>query len=687
MALLEAISQTETMAERLLAAARRIEGTVEDAGAVEGSTFTLQPEQVGVYADFARYIADVAMRHDDRDSALPKGRIILPPRTGKTGVAGQIAIGAGLVTTFMVPKKILAEQAVSDFRRQLPDVPIGIYYGDEKDLVIGGINVTTYNILQNHLRDGVEIPWQIRCSALIFADEGHRSMTKERQRVIDECFDPLAIRVALTATPKFNDVQDLARFFPALIHEITVGEAVELGLLAPLRWWMYEVDEDASHVEVVAGKLQEDQLGEVMSAAPFFEQTREIRYAKENRDLTTLICCASRKQAYGLFRYLRDTRPHGTPMPELIVAETKKEDRKEILRKYALGEIDTIINVGVLIEGWNSPRCKLLIDLSPTPSVVRAEQKFFRVLTKWEGQIAHIHILIPKNLARQPILPTQFLEWSSDVYEAGELMGPKKQQPTAPDAKARERMRRATATPIEKVTLVSRIKLAGTLEKPKLNPKDIHQIRAVINSSPDFVVNQGSGSVRLFRWLYFNHPLFTGRGEQLLRFLGCDMRGGSEYMRLMSRLFPERAGTYLLVRDAFGQAEQSCYEDAQYMEECLVVPHRRHGWVRGVPEHDFELGWRALAGPEGREPEPWPDEVVTRLRLTNAILLVLDKLPPREEKVLKMSFALPPYREEYQLVKIAAEFEISRSRVGQLYKKALAWLRFYARVYSLKDEM
>lgn len=50
--------------------------------------------------------------------------------------------------------------------------------------------------------------------------------------------------------------------------------------------------------------------------------------------------------------------------------------------KRYLAAVHSGDGVGVLIEGWNSPRCKLLIDLAPSLSRVRATQKHFRVLTR-----------------------------------------------------------------------------------------------------------------------------------------------------------------------------------------------------------------------------------------------------------------------------------------------------------------
>src|SRR3989338_1924123 len=105
MPLLEAIQEQATMTERLLAAALRIKKTLEQqlvTGQTEISTYTLRPEQIGVYADCVDYLIDASQREK---TSPPMGRIILPPRTGKTIIAGQLAPTAGLIPTFIVGRR------------------------------------------------------------------------------------------------------------------------------------------------------------------------------------------------------------------------------------------------------------------------------------------------------------------------------------------------------------------------------------------------------------------------------------------------------------------------------------------------------------------------------------------------------------------------------------------------------
>jgi superfamily II DNA or RNA helicase len=47
-------------------------------------------------------------------------------------------------------------------------------------------------------------------------------------------------------------------------------------------------------------------------------------------------------------------------VPALVLGETPRAEREAILSACGRGTIDTIVRVGVLVEGWNAPECKLL---------------------------------------------------------------------------------------------------------------------------------------------------------------------------------------------------------------------------------------------------------------------------------------------------------------------------------------
>src|SRR3989338_5071381 len=298
-----------------------------------------------------------------------------------------------------------------------------------------------------------------------------------------------------------------------------------------------------------------------MGAAPFLEGTRVFRYSAINRKKRALICCVTRQQAHDLQEYLQAKRPKGTSVPTVIVGETKERER--ILSEFQAGTIDTLINVGVLIEGWNAGPCKLLIDLAPSYSWVRATQKFFRPMTRWKNKEAFIYQLIPSGLPEFPVCPMDLFEWDLPEYRQGELIASSRKR-----ASQQPPPIQTSFDVIKKVKLRSSIVFSARFEKPKLDPKNLRDIRKVLLSNSAVTETKIPGYMP-FRNLLFIHPLFKGRGQNLLRY--CGIRPDRfTYINFIAQFFPEAVSDlYLGDRNYCGTDfridDKSCEEDLAYM--------------------------------------------------------------------------------------------------------------------------
>ncbi len=489
------------VAERLLHAA----GRLLDGQPATEQRLPLRGDQLPVFRHFAGYMADVATR-PPATQRPSRCRIVLPPRTGKTIIAGHIIAHTGLVSTFVVPTRALVGQTLRELRRLMPGVALGAFYGEAKAPAEHGVNVTTYASLRRHL-DAASLPAPLRASALVFVDEAHHAMTAGRLEALERAFAPEAVRVALTATPDYDHDRRLARHFPDLIHELELGEALSVGLLAPVRVWVAEVDADASRVRLLAGEYDVERLGELMSSAPFFGAVRAFRYQGANATLPALVACASRQQTRDLWAFLAEKRPPGRPAPALILGETPAPERERALADFAAGRLDTLVQVGVLIEGWSSPRCKLLIDLAPSISRVRATQKYFRVMTRHGDQEARIVVLLPRSLPRPPVLPVDLLMRPGEEYFCGALITAEE------DRRDRRPLVEDERSSIAKVTVKQRVLVCASLERPTLDPHDAQQVREVLESCPEFDAERPPG-LRGFRRLWLTHPRFKGSGSR-----------------------------------------------------------------------------------------------------------------------------------------------------------------------------
>lgn len=551
----------------------------------------LRADQHEVFEAFSDYLGSLACGLEDQRWA----HIVLPPRTGKTVLAARILEATGLHAAFVVPTRVLVDQVADEVARFAPSVSTGAFFSERKALVPHGLNLVTYASLTQH---GTRLPAALRSADLVFVDEAHHSMSAKRRRALERCFHPDAIRVALTATPDYDERRRLDAVFPRRITRVELREALQAGLLAPTHVHVAEVDADGSRVELVAGEYRADQLGELLGQAPFLEAALRYRYYEAQRQRPCMIACTTRRQATALQRFFQRRRPAGTPTPALLLGETPAEERERTLRSFERGEIDTLVQVGVLIEGWSSPRCKLLIDLAPGRSRVRATQKYFRVLTRYGSEHAHIVVILPRGLERPPVLPMDLLLEPGESYCCGQVVGDKTETTPGPGL-----------PPVRSVCLVQRLLVSARLGLPKLERRDRQGLMGVLESCHDLVLDPFPGR-QAFERLFFSHPLFSGTGRSLLGWLGVPRRAGA-YDAWVAQLFPEQAARAWLGE---GWVLPELPEPPEWLQatpkdpETMLLERERdqrlHGLVGGLKPKEQEAVQRRF-GLAGDPPETY----------------------------------------------------------------------------------
>lgn len=671
MGLLEKSERLLPMEDRFLLAAQR----VLDIGAGDSGVSTpLRQHQMPALLGFREYLMDLATRPGGVVEP-PFCRIVLPPRTGKTVVAGELIFQTGLRAAFVVPTKTLVVQTRSLLADLLPGIPIGTYYGAKKRPVGNGINIITYATLQKHFAAGC-LPAAIRHSALIFVDEAHHAMTPLRMETLNKAFDPKAIRLALTATPDYSDHRRLDIFFPECIHEMRLLDAIDQNLLAPTRMWVAEVDADASTIRVIAGDYEPEVLGRLMSSSPFFQAVRRFRYARTNRDIPALITCATRQQAYDLSAFLKRHKPRSRPVPAMILGETPEAERGRVLQGFDDGQIDTLIQVGVLIEGWNAPRCKLLVDLAPTLSIVRATQKYFRVMTRHKAAEARIVVILPSDIPRCPVLPIDLLLTPGQTYDCGDVINSR-----TPGRKTkRAALDGPSKTPVQSVRLRSRVIACAELVKPSLDPQDDAQIREVIESCPDFSPRMNFGRSGFMR-LFFNHPTFVGSGERLLRYVGLPS-GQDAYFAFICRLYPGNRGDLLFDRHRHWPCtlEQPCIEDFKHLARIATEPNDNGG----KPDEILFQALHTLCG--GTLATADAEILMLQMEQAENAIHLLGLLGERSQRAIVKRLGL--YGDvEHTWREIAQDLKVSVERARQIYLKSIDKLRKKYRIRYRLDPL
>lgn len=91
-----------------------------------------------------------------------------------------------------------------------------------------------------------------------------------------------------------------------------------------------------------------------------------------------LVFCNSLSQMNRLQQYFNESLLYSQSL--CISSETKKTDRKEIIRRFKSGEVQIVFNVGVLTTGFDFPELDCIVLLRPTRSIALYYQMLGRGL-------------------------------------------------------------------------------------------------------------------------------------------------------------------------------------------------------------------------------------------------------------------------------------------------------------------
>lgn len=621
-------------------------------------------------------------------------RIEAAPRTGKTTLAAEMIRRTGLRTVFYVPSINLVEQSAREFAELLPGKKIARYFGEQKDdLDSADVIVTTYQSGQVMLRDSGVLPDTLRSMPLVFADEGHESTTDDRMRLIRDSFSPEAIRIALSGTPDYSKVRRLVDSYPTLIHQLRTPEANELGLLAPWQYFVYELGVDASSVDIdrtaSGAEYNPKKLEKVMRKEAVNAFIVELRNRPENREVPALVTVSSQGQAAELADALREAGFHVS----VVLDDT--EDRQAILDAYEAGGLDTLITVGVLLRGWDSPRCKLLIDGAPTLSPVKAGQKFTRPLTKNDQAVASIYCVVPKGLRALPVLPPDVLTDSGMELPTGVVQKPKDISTNDLVIESTEANGEKIPEPpssIKGVSVKSIVSLReyGSFQKLQAEKMNRRLLRDIISTGVEVEydhVSQKSAFTDLisqynvFKRSFFNHPDFYGYGRMLLWALGVKDKAGFD--TLMANNFPNEIADAMLMKDELGgisknyvsrrqarierirrDVRRPVSEDVRHIEKAVIAGYDKASVKQALMAMDL------LSEHEDRSLEE--EDVMVAHKILHDLE---NNLHERERYVIHHRLF-----QEKTLDEIGTSMSLSRERVRQIFREAINKLKIVFKV-------
>lgn len=200
---------------------------------------------------------------------------------------------------------------------------------------------------------------------LLVIDEAHHAVADSYRRIIDRVLhlNPMARIFGVTATPNRGDRKGLREVFTNVADQIRMGELIASGHLVRPRTFVIDVGvrEDLGKVRKTAADFDMGQVDAIMNKAPVTDQV--IAHWREKAgDRQTVAFCSTVSHAENVTDAFN---ANGIPAA-VVHGDLDDATRRATLAAYDAGDIQVVVNVAVLTEGWDHPPTSCVILLRPS---------------------------------------------------------------------------------------------------------------------------------------------------------------------------------------------------------------------------------------------------------------------------------------------------------------------------------
>ena len=285
--------------------------------------------------------------------------------TGKTVTAALDAKAVGGRTLFVAHTMELINQALETFRKLWPEASTGKFsegiHDTESQVICGSTQSIALN-LELFRDDAFDY---------IIIDEAHHASTESWQKILTY-FKP-KFTLGMTATPERMDGKNILDIFKKTAHKLDIQTAVEIGALVPVRCIRIRTNIDMTKVRFNSIQYNIRELDSVICVT---ERNRLIvsTWLDFVKDKRTVVFCASVKHA----ELIADLFKEAGVTAAAVQGSMKTSERKEVLEKFASGELKVLCACDLLNEGWDCPETEVLFMARPTMSKVLYTQQLGR---------------------------------------------------------------------------------------------------------------------------------------------------------------------------------------------------------------------------------------------------------------------------------------------------------------------
>ena len=253
---------------------------------------------------------------------------------------------------------------------------------------------------------------------LIIVDEAHRVSPNGRgyKRILDDFVEhgkADAQFIGLTASPerRTGDQRDqLNLAFDAIIDCASIEDLIRENILVQPEYrphFVHDLDLDA--IDVSSGDFPVAKLSSTIIKSSMIDYAI-WSYCEERLKLSkkpvSAWFCADISVAEATLQNIRQYNIEAA----IVTAATPIKERMRLLAKHESGEIEAIVSVGVLAEGWDNPHCNIIVHLRPTLSKVLWGQSVGRGLRSAPGKEKCVVIDVSSNWST--FGPVEKLQWN-----------------------------------------------------------------------------------------------------------------------------------------------------------------------------------------------------------------------------------------------------------------------------------
>ena len=199
---------------------------------------------------------------------------------------------------------------------------------------------------------------------MIVVDEAHHTVADTYQRIINaaKSANEGVQVVGFTATPNRGDKKGLRGIFSNCSHQIEISTLINEGFLVRPKTYVIDVgvQDELRNVRKTIADFDMDQVEKIMNRRAIIQKVVD-EWLNKAHDRKTIVFCSTIKHAQDLCEEFVDAGV----VAATVTGDTPKDEREEILNELAHGDMQVVVNVAVLTEGFDAPPVSCVILTRP----------------------------------------------------------------------------------------------------------------------------------------------------------------------------------------------------------------------------------------------------------------------------------------------------------------------------------